>query len=187
MKGNTSSRSSWKKILLLFSACCLIFAILLLMIVVESNYHRVPSAAWRCLRAPRNMALLSIDPDYARELKELDAPGLRDAVYFHGLKEYLVLGATEIRDEDTRHAVATAVKWAVLRANPLRAKIRCFDPRHAIRFTDDSGDYEFLICFECKEMWVYVDGKRVAAVPISGSPDSFNEILKAAHVPLPTH
>jgi hypothetical protein len=60
----------------------------------------------------------------------------------------------------------------------------CFSPRHGLRVTWHDHIYDFVICYECKSMLIYVDGRSVAGLALTGSAKTFDEILRAAHVEL---
>ena len=59
----------------------------------------------------------------------------------------------------------------------------CYIPRHALRINADGHAYDYLYCYYCNVMNVYEDGKHVAELFASGSPDTFNALLTAANVP----
>jgi hypothetical protein len=64
----------------------------------------------------------------------------------------------------------------------------CFDPRHAIRVQHEGKSIYLLICFECEQVYVYVGDEldRDKWFPIKASAQPvFDEVLKAAGVPLP--
>jgi hypothetical protein len=63
----------------------------------------------------------------------------------------------------------------------------CFDPRHILEISYYGHIYDFVICFACSEVYVYKDQKiRLYFMIHSASKASFNRILIAAKVPLPT-
>ncbi len=133
--------------------------------------HSIPGAVWRCLRQPRQMTLYSIHP-------EEDASALVGAQLFHG---YRILGQTPVSTlADQRH-VAEAIERAVLN---FPAPASCFNPRHALRVSDDRDTYDLVICYECGAMEVYVGDKYVGDTGFSGSPAALNSILVAGKVPL---
>ena len=63
----------------------------------------------------------------------------------------------------------------------------CFRPRHGIRVTRDGKTAEFVVCFECLYVQVYLDGKaEKQGLRTTSSPqNAFNGVLKDAKVPLP--
>ena len=63
---------------------------------------------------------------------------------------------------------------------------RCFSPRHGIRAVHDGKTADFIICFECAQVRVNVDGKEAQGFLISDSPATvFNALLTKAGVALP--
>jgi hypothetical protein len=63
--------------------------------------------------------------------------------------------------------------------------MKCFNPRHGIRVTYEGKTAEFLICFECFQVMVYVTGEKEQRVLITDSPAPiFNQTLQNAKVPL---
>ena len=61
----------------------------------------------------------------------------------------------------------------------------CFDPRHAIRVEADGGMHDFVICFECLQVYWYVDGERKDSSLASDSPEPlFDRVLREAGVTL---
>jgi hypothetical protein len=60
----------------------------------------------------------------------------------------------------------------------------CFEPRHGIRVEYRGRRIELLICFQCSEVWFYIDAKREATAFTTAWPRSkFNAVLKEAKVP----
>jgi hypothetical protein len=63
---------------------------------------------------------------------------------------------------------------------------KCFLPRHGIRVKHAGKVADFVICFECNNVRVYVDGGAETEFLVSDSPAKmFNDILKDAGVKLP--
>jgi hypothetical protein len=133
----------------------------------------IPEAALRCLRTPQHMILYSIHP--SREAQFEQPPPM----LFH---KFRVLGETDITAPDSQRVVANAIQRAV--SHSFGTEYMCFDPRHGVRVTDTSGTYDFLICFECAQIYIYSGDQQTAHVTISGSPTALNDILKSAHIPL---
>ena len=133
----------------------------------------VPAAALRCLRAPQHMVLYSID---ASSRWRPEQPG---AASFH---RYRVLGQADIVVPGKQRAVTNIIERAIVRSLGLRAM--CFNPQHAVRVSDASGTYDFLICFECAQIYIYSGDKEVGDAAISGWQAPLDHILEAARVPL---
>jgi hypothetical protein len=63
--------------------------------------------------------------------------------------------------------------------------MKCFNPRHGIRVTHDGMTADFVICFECFQVVVYVTGDKEQRFLITASPAPvFNQTLQNAKVPL---
>jgi len=140
----------------------------------QARIHSIPAAAWSCLRQPQQMTLYSVHPEEPES-------ALVGAQLFHG---YRVLGQVSVSTASDQQRVADAIKQAVLHIPDPAA---CFNPRHALRVSDGSNNFDFVICYECGAMEFFTGGKSVGGTGIGGSPDTFNSILRAAGIPLAEH
>lgn len=61
---------------------------------------------------------------------------------------------------------------------------RCFSPRHAIRATGGGRHVEVMICFECYQARVYLDGQLHHFVPDGREEPFHDQLLTAAGVAL---
>lgn len=116
--------------------------------------------------------LLSLDPN--------DAPNRtrKSDESFHG---WDVLGTTTVTNVDVRRRLAAALRKGVDDCD-LNAH-NCFVPRHGIRFVHNGKRIEFVICFKCLQVNVYVDGTETSNFFITSSPQAtFNEALRAAGI-----
>lgn len=52
---------------------------------------------------------------------------------------------------------------------------RCFIPRHGVRATTGNRSVDMVICFECSQADIYVDGKQVRGTTLSESPQKYFE------------
>jgi hypothetical protein len=98
------------------------------------------------------------------------------------LQGWRILGKTTVRDESTRRRLVDAIKNGLGKEDGAK----CFWPRHAIRRMNDGKPVDLLICFECHNVALYVDGKRVGdyeGIPGSLQP-TFDEALRKADIPL---
>jgi hypothetical protein len=124
------------------------------------------------LEKAEQFELLSLDPERPKE-KPADA--------FHGWK---VLGKTTAKDAETRKKLVAAFKKGV--EDNDGAAAACFRPRHGIRVTHDGKTADFVICYECLFMQVFIGDKQEKGLRTTGSPAAtFNAVLKDAKVPLP--
>ena len=62
----------------------------------------------------------------------------------------------------------------------------CFNPRHAMRVTHNGKTPDFVICFECVQVYVFLGKEHMKTLLTTGSPQAaFDRVLKEAKVPLP--
>ena len=123
------------------------------------------------LEEPDRLELLSIDWGSSRIL-DPSRPGT-----FHGWR---VLKTSVVSDPNTRKQLVAAFETGVEGANVLDEAM-CFNPRHGIRAVRDGRTADFVICFECRQVAAYVDGKSLGHIPITAYPAStFNEILSTS-------
>jgi hypothetical protein len=134
--------------------------------------RRIPDAARAILEKAERIELFSLDP---QEPDEVPKDG------FHGWR---VLGKTAVKQAGARKRLVEALAKGVSQYKGGPAK--CFNPRHGIRATRGGKTADFVICFECYQARVVVEGQREQTFLVSRSPTSvFNEILKKAGVSLP--
>ena len=134
--------------------------------------HKIPAAAQAILERAESFELLSLDPSEPR-----DAP----KEGFHG---FAVLGKLAIDKAEVRKQVVEAFVKGV--AAYKGGGARCFRPRHGLRAKYEGKSAEFVICFECRRVHVYVEGGAKQAFLVSDSPSEvFNKVLKSAGVELP--
>jgi hypothetical protein len=97
-----------------------------------------------------------------------------------------VLGRTRVSSDATRQELVDAL----VRGNQENdgGAADCFWPRHALVAKYRGRRYELVICFECLQIEIRVDGKahKTDGVLTSKSPQPvFDRVLKQARVPLP--
>jgi hypothetical protein len=136
--------------------------------------------AQHVLENASSMTVMSLDPT------------LRSPNFFARLSESLsyrhslgwrLLGQTTVKDAATRKRVAASIEGAVRNFNGWRAT--CFNPRHAVRVTNGSQTYDFIICYECGSLECYSGERQVGrSVSISGSSHMLDALLTAAHIKL---
>jgi|SRR5437773_2079470 len=136
--------------------------------------NKLPSAAKSILEKADQIELLSIDPGN----RELDEPPPKGDYY-----TWKVLGKTVIEDADTHQSVISAVEQGIAESG---RPASCFDPRHAIHASYNGKAVDLLICFECKQILVYLDGQRQDSYLLtSSSPEPvLDKVLTQANVPL---
>jgi hypothetical protein len=138
-------------------------------------YHSspgLPNEAVATIDNPDSFELLSIKPYYHTKESE---PKI------HG---YGVVGQTRIDDPAIRRRLRWALKLGVRQHAMAYA---CFAPHHAIRVTKDKTVTDFIICFDCHQVQVYIDGRQITTCNTSGVFESvFDKALSKAGVPLGT-
>jgi hypothetical protein len=60
----------------------------------------------------------------------------------------------------------------------------CFEPRHALRAQSGGHVYDFLLCYECLSMNVFVDGRFRVGVAVAGNGDALNGLLRERGIAL---
>ena len=138
----------------------------------DQDKNNIPGEAATILDQASQFELFSIHPDPLLDEKYKD--------HFHGWK---VLGQTGVNDLKIRKKLVAAFKKGVKENEGMVA--RCFNPRHAIRASHDGKTADFVICFECYQVWWYLDGKERDRFLITNSPQQlFDKVLTDANVPL---
>ncbi len=134
--------------------------------------HKIPAGAKAILDKAESFELLSLD---------LQTPDDDPKGTFHGWK---VLGKKVIDKAEVRKSLVLAFEKGVAEYKEIGKK--CFLPRHGIRVKHAGKVADFVLCFECNNVRVYVDGREEPAFLVSDSPAKmFNDILKEAGVKLP--
>jgi hypothetical protein len=135
--------------------------------------NKIPMPVRSALEKSAQLELLSLDARY----RDTDA---RD--------EFLrrkVIGTTVIKDPATRARVLGALDFGVT-FDDLEVP-SCFEPRHAIRVEHQGKSYYLTICFECNQVFVFVDNMNdlKQRFYIKSEPEVvFDDVLKAANIPI---
>jgi hypothetical protein len=136
----------------------------------EAGDNQIPPKALAILEKADKLELFSLKPEKGQKPK-------------NGFRGRKVLGKTLVKKARDRKALVAALKKGVKDSDGSVAG--CFNPRHGIRVTHKGKTAEFVICFECLSMMIYVDGKQVKGCLTTGSPEAtFDKVLAAAKVPL---
>ena len=139
--------------------------------VLPSTGDPMPVDAADALRDGSALELLSLDPSYLDIEKRPND--------FHN---WNTLGSTLVSPADRAKLVDLLI--ASVPENP-GAIAACFNPRHGIRVMHENQRYDFVICFECLQIYWYIGGEKQPTILTSGSPlSAFNDILRAASIPL---
>ena len=129
----------------------------------------MPSPAENALSSPSKVILYSLTPA-GNDWKGVNS--------FHG---YRVLGKVMLEGEEA-FQVSNEFKQAVFRADGSVAS--CFDPRHGLQVADKTHTFDFVLCYECRQMEIYEDNKKIADIGAKGSPSFLNELLAKRNIPL---
>ena len=135
--------------------------------MVWMRWRGLPYGVARSLGTAETYELISVSPRI----------GMGD---YYGHQTF---GRATITDPAVRQRLNAALQAAVRESNGSVAA--CFNPRHAIRASGGGHVTELLVCFECKAIEVFSDGKKTDYIPISSSQESvFDAVLQKAGVPL---
>lgn len=148
----------------------------------EERRNAMPAEAQAILEKATPYELLSLEPSGSDDDEDKD----KKVEKFHGWR---VLGKTAVKEADARKTVLTALVKGMAENDGSAAK--CFNPRHGLRAVHDKKTVDLVICFECLQVEVYVDGKQVHPAGARGpfltseSPQpTLDMLLKDAKVPL---
>jgi hypothetical protein len=129
----------------------------------------IPDEALQVLSSPNKATFYSLEP------WERPKPGSKN---FHS---YKILGKTDLEPK-AEQVVANAFQKAVADWDGRIAM--CFDPRHALQISSGGHTYDFLLCYNCHQLYIYKDDKLLASLGAAGSPKFLNGLLVASHVPV---
>jgi hypothetical protein len=96
---------------------------------------------------------------------------------FHG---YRILAAIELRGDSKSKLLGKLYTGMAEETHPAR----CFNPRHAIRAKNGNRYVDLVICFECRQIESWVNGKRGGCLVSSSPEETFNAFL-ATQAPEP--
>lgn len=133
----------------------------------------IPGELQAMLEKAEVFELLSVSPARLQEKTG-------DEFYFHGWK---VLGRTRVKDPEERRKLVEAFRSGVEENQGIGAA--CFKPRHGIRVANRGKTADFVICFECYRVQVFVDDRGQNGLLVTRSPEPvFNGALREARLPL---
>jgi hypothetical protein len=139
-------------------------------------HNRIPEVVEHLFDKAETFELYSLDPDQRSKDGKPVAP--KDG--FHGWR---VLGKTTVKEPAERKRLADALRLGA--EDNYGVAAACFIPRHGIRLKGDDKTVDLVICFQCLQVEVYVDGKREKGFLTSGDPQpTFDAVLKAAGIQL---
>ncbi len=103
------------------------------------------------------------DPSQVSELTVHRLTGGRtDPPNFHG---FGIVDSATTGDAGLIGAFLLELQYEL--AHPRPGVTLCFYPRHALSVAVGSGSYDFLICYECRNVEIYRDSERIAAGSIA--------------------
>ncbi len=127
------------------------------------------------LEGSPKFTLFSLAP-HAAQATPLDR--LNQKKTFHG---YLILGSTEVKGQKKMELLGKLYTAIAANADPAK----CFLPRHGIRATDGERSVDLVICFQCRQIQSYVNGREGGGLVSDAPQKYFDEVLRQARVPLP--
>ena len=96
------------------------------------------------------------------------------AILMHG---WPILQTCPIAQADTRAVLLSALDEGI--ANGGGVPVDCYNPRHALRLESKGVTTDFMICFQCRNYYVWMGDKQTGGGQISTTPRStFNEVLE---------
>lgn len=139
-------------------------------------HHGLPAEVREALHSAQSWTLISIEPGN-RDPRPED---LARKDFLHG---YKVLGRLPLKDAKPVIEEMDRID----RGKMDNTSSMCFYPRHALEGRmRDGRKLELLICYECGNLKVYVDGEMTELFAFrSISPDPLNNLLKENGIPLP--
>jgi hypothetical protein len=138
----------------------------------------IPEAVDRLFAQAETFDLYSLDPEQ-KTGKDGKVIEVKDG--FHG---WQVLGKTGVKGEAERKRLADALRLGA--EDNFGMAAACFIPRHGLRLKGGGKTVDLVICFQCLQVQVFVDGERTKGFLTTGEPQKeFDTTLKAASVKLP--
>ena len=132
------------------------------------DVNKLPDAAQAALEKADQIDVLSLDPQGGETSKDA----------FH---EYKVLARTTVKDADARKDIAAAVEKGVAEGGPIA---KCFEPRHGLHVVSKDKTYDFLICYQCSQIEIFMGSGEPETVATSGaSKATLDKTLKNAEAP----
>lgn len=100
-----------------------------------------------------------------------------------GFHSYRILGKIEVSTPAARKEIFDALHDGIDQSDG--TQIQCFEPRHGIRTVEAGRKVDYVICYTCRNMYIYRDDKRAKLKTTTRGPRSvFDKHLNAAKIPL---
>lgn len=126
------------------------------------------------LNAPTTFTLYSLDGRMLPPEKRV-----KTGEEFRG---YPVLGKIEISDRAKQRELTTALESGIAKSDGAVAS--CFNPRHAIQVTSNGRTIDYVICFECLQIYVYENGAPTTKLTTRDPQPVFDKQLTDAGIAL---
>ncbi len=136
--------------------------------------NEIPASEKSLLQTAQGFELFSLDPFDFQHPANVD---------FHG---YRILGKLQITNATVRTNLVLALEKGIITDKWLLAtEPVCFNPRHAIRVIHDETTEDFIICFECEQVYFGKNGVKRGFFRIDRSPEPvFDQVLENAKIQL---
>lgn len=118
----------------------------------QAKKNRIPESVEMALREAERFELLLLDPSERGD--------------FHGWK---VIKRSEMRDADVRKTILDELKRAVERSEGIAPR-EFNKPRYGVRVSSDKNKAEMVISFEEHKAILYLNGRQLTAVALTGEP-----------------
>jgi hypothetical protein len=123
------------------------------------------------LKAATKVVLYSLVPDPGMDPKDPST-----------LTGYKILGGVTLDKQSAKSAIAqllpTIDQWEASRT-------RCvLQPRIGLRITANGGDYIFLLCYQCGDIYLITPTSNGACLHLVRGPDVYNHLLERNKIPL---
>lgn len=133
---------------------------------------KLPADFESALMSASTATLYSIQPYGGPDVPELD---------FHGHHQ---LGHLDLQGAQAKEAIST-VREAISSGKANTYSMCVINPRHGLRIVSQGNTYDFLICYECRQLEIFKNGKEAKFNGIiGGKPDDLNNILTKGNIPL---
>jgi len=143
--------------------------LLTMLALISCEKNKLPSTTESILRNADSFELYSLNPARMETTLPND---------FHG---WHVLGQVTIEDRAIQKSLLNSLDSGI-RATDLKPA-SCFNPRHAIRATKGNDRVDLLVCFECSQIYMFLNGKKLDTLLVSRAPQaSFDGVLRNAAV-----
>ena len=130
--------------------------------------NEVPAEARAVLESADELVLYALHPNEQVQGNERTL----------NLQEFVALGRATVKDDAHRNVLKQLFRgvedWNGMMAH-------CFMPRHGIRAIKGDNTVDLVVCFECMQLYVYVDDQRLDTIGIgNGVEPAVSALFEAA-------